>query len=185
MPEETLVTAPEAALQETAQVTRQEKVAPLSLAEMARRVAILQALKQHHEAIAKMASSQMAKMAPVLNDMFADAGIGEVRIAAKRPDGTLVFDDGQDRIVKPVTDYKPYCKVEMRPMFFAWMRENGFGALIKEEIHHASLSSWVEERIENKKALPPAQLLTVTELDTVAITKARQKALKKGVDANE
>lgn len=187
MTQEALVTSPEAptALEKLAQANNQ-KAAPLSLAEMARRAAILQAVKQHHEAVAKLASSQLAKMAPVLNGMFADAGIGEVRIAAHRPDGSTVFDDGQDRIVKPVTDLKPYCKVENKPAFFKWMRENGFGALIKEEIHYASLASWTEERVNAEPPLPmpPKELLSVTELDSVAITKSRQKAQKKGADTN-
>lgn len=47
-----------------------------------------------------------------------------------------------------------YCKVADQPTFFAWLRENKNGAMIKESIHHGTLCSWVKEQMINCEPLP-------------------------------
>ena len=53
-----------------------------------------------------------------------------------------------------------YCKVAYEPEFFAYLRERGDGAIIKESIHHQTLCSWGKEKLAACEALP--EYLTIT-----------------------
>lgn len=73
----------------------------------------------------------------------------------------------------------PYVKVDDIPDFYAWLRENDAGGIIKETIHHKTLQAWVGEMIDDPEkagTLPP--MLTVGKIPT-AVLKAEKKSSKK------
>jgi len=126
---------------------------------------------------AEMLGGMINRLGEQLFNSFADDGVNNVRVLAKDPrTGQMVFEDGQDRIVSPQIKYKGHSPTEAREAFFTWLRKNGSGEIIKESVHDATLSSWLEDQITAKKELPPQEILKVTELETVTVRKAPKSA---------
>ena len=61
-----------------------------------------------------------------------------------------------------------YVKVEDREKFFAWLRENENGALIKEAVHPKTLNSFCAERLMNNESSP--DFLEITPVPTAKLT---------------
>ncbi len=54
-----------------------------------------------------------------------------------------------------------------RPAFFAWLKEQGEGGMIKtkEEVHHKTLEGWVNKRLENNLPMPEqVKLFTIKKV---------------------
>ena len=45
-------------------------------------------------------------------------------------------------------------KVQDKPVFFQWLRDNGMGDIIKEDIHSKTLTAFVKEQLEHENPLP-------------------------------
>lgn len=61
-----------------------------------------------------------------------------------------------------------YVKVEDREKFFAWLRENENGALIKEGVHAKTLNSFCKEILDNNASSP--DFLKITPVPTAKLT---------------
>jgi len=150
---------------------------------MAKRLAVLKNLKSQLTERAEALGGQIQQLSGTLYEALADENLSKIQVAARDADGTLVFADGQDRIITPEILYKGHIPVDSRADCYAWLRENGAGAIIKETIHDKSLSSWIQTRKEKKEPLPAEALLKVTELESVTVRKA-PKGAERGA-ANE
>lgn len=72
--------------------------------------------------------------------------------------------------VKTYASIKAECKKEA----FQWLRENGFGDLIKEQVNPQSLSSLYKELDENGELTEDfSQLLNVYQKQKIAVRKSR------------
>lgn len=66
-------------------------------------------------------------------------------------------------------------KGECKDEALAWLKENGFGDLVKEQIHPQSLSSWYKEQTEAGE-LPEdiAAMLSIFDKTSIGIRKGRK-----------
>jgi hypothetical protein len=136
--------------------------------EMAKRFAMLKALKEHHESVISTLNEEMNKLGGDLFKAFADGA------KALRIDGERLFPDKQDRIITPLLKYRPTIVDETT--FFMWLRKGGEGALIKETIHPKTLESWVGKRKKANVALPDETMLKVWTQETAQVRRAPKGA---------
>ena len=64
----------------------------------------------------------------------------------------VLIEDGSEKAIllghsfAPMVDIHPHVPMEAKEDFFAWLRDNDFGDLIKEDVHYQTLKAWVKER---------------------------------------
>lgn len=143
-------------------------------AKKARQLALLKQAKEHHEAMTKKIGAEIQRIGNELYNEFIDDGVESYRLLASF-NGEQLFMDGKDRLLRPEVKYKPSVPSEQLNAFHEWMRAEGFGDLIKESIHHATLTSWVDKRKQENKELPPEDLLKVFTLEGTKITRAPKR----------
>lgn len=61
-----------------------------------------------------------------------------------------------------------------RPRLIEWLKENGFGDIVQETVHHRTLSATVREMLDEDDELPDGleQLVNVFEKTTVGLRRA-------------
>ena len=61
-----------------------------------------------------------------------------------------------------------------RPRLIEWLKENGFGDIVQETVHHRTLSATVKEMLDEDDELPDGleQLVNVFEKTTVGLRRA-------------
>jgi hypothetical protein len=57
------------------------------------------------------------------------------------------------------TEPKASVLKENEPVFFQWLKDNGHGDIVKETVHHRTLSSWAKEVLE--QGLPVPEIVQV------------------------
>lgn len=57
-------------------------------------------------------------------------------------------------------------KMEDKPTFFQWLRDNDMGDIIKEDIHFKTLTAFVKEQLEHENPLP--KYVSTFTRDTIA-----------------
>jgi hypothetical protein len=144
-------------------------MSPNDAAKMAREYATLLQLKEHHNAQIKCIETALKDLGYTLHNLLLDSETVSMRI--KGAD----FKDKQDRIITPKTDTHANVSKERQPKFFAWLRANKHGSLIKEVVHPATMKSWIKELIDENKPLPPTDLVTIFEEKTVTCRRAPSK----------
>jgi hypothetical protein len=82
------------------------------------------------------------------------------------PDGKGGFTHSSGAKVHLRVEVYAYCKKENEPAFFAWLREEGHGDLIKETVHAQTLKAFAKECLKDGVALP-AQLTVTPETHAV------------------
>lgn len=63
-----------------------------------------------------------------------------------------------------------YVRKDDEEKFHQWLRDEGFGDLIRPQVHPGTLKAWVKERLENALAVP--EFVQVTFQDQARIRKA-------------
>jgi len=139
-----------------------------SLQAAAARFALLKQLKEHHEAMVKTLNGEIEKQGQELYKLFTD---GDAEISGLRVAGTL-FKDGKARLITPTVVLNPSVTVEKKPVFFAWLRANGYAELIKEDVHFQTLKSWVAQMKDNNKPLPDKSILGIYTIETASVKRA-------------
>lgn len=140
-----------------------------ALTELGTRFAMLKELKEHHEKMAKLISAELSKLGIDLFREFADTRQVSFRLL-----GTGVFADGRDRIVKPETEYSG--TIVTPPEFFGYLRGEGHGSLVKENVHAATLKKWIKGQKKQNLPLPPETMLKVWTVETAKVTRAPKDA---------
>lgn len=85
-----------------------------------------------------------------------------------KPDGSGSVTHVSGAMVYLRHDVQAYVLAADKPAFFEWLRANGAGEMIKEDVHSGTLKSWAKDRLENSAEIP--DLVKVTPA-TVAILK--------------
>lgn len=137
-------------------------------AELARKFAILKAQKEYHERMVKIINTDLGTIGKLFYTVCADDDIDQLRVSGD------LFTDTQARVVKPEIIYRP--TVANITGFHAYLREKGFGSLIKENVHPKTLESWVKKQKTANSPLPSEELLKVFEQETAKVTRAKKKA---------
>jgi len=83
-----------------------------------------------------------------------------------RPDGRGGFTHESGAKIHLRVEVYAYCKAENQAAMHEWLRENGYGDLIKETVHAQTLKAFAKECLTDGAPLPPQ--LTVTP-ETVAV----------------
>lgn len=65
----------------------------------------------------------------------------------------------------------PSIKVDDKPDFFAWLRKNKSGDIIKEDVHYKTLQSFVREQLSNPEGLKLPEIVNVAKIPTVTLGK--------------
>jgi hypothetical protein len=63
-------------------------------------------------------------------------------------------------------DLNAYVLAADKPSLIHWLKKEGHGDLVREEVHHSTLKAFCKERIENRATLPPQ---VKTSPETVAV----------------
>lgn len=130
----------------------------------AKNFALLKQRKEELEEQVKLLNKAMEEIGKNLFEDFSTQGLKNLRIEGQN------FEDGQDRIISPDPKFKGTIKDEAQ--FFAFLREAGNGALIKESVHHTAVEKMIMEYKENNKALPPETVLQIFTVETVKVKRA-------------
>lgn len=138
-----------------------------SLQEDGKRLAMLKALKEHHEHMAAMLGNELNELG---YKIYQACVKGEVITKSIRIDGSRDFTDGQDRIVSPEIKYRPDVKQEA--MLFQFLRDGNEGSLIKETLHFKTLETWAKNRVIKNMPLPDESILKVWRQETAKVTRA-------------
>lgn len=133
----------------------------------------LTALKKGLETRISQINKQLMRLGPECVDEFARAECNAFTLAAK-DDGGVLFQDGCPRKIEPTIDPKPSVTEENKNAFFAWLRENGHGELIKENVHPTTLKSWVKNQRKANQPIP--EMVEVFDYKTLKITKVRARS---------
>jgi len=88
------------------------------------------------------------------------------------PDGKGGFTHSSGASIYLKVDVYAYCKKEYEPAFFAWLRANGHGDIIRETVHPSTLKAFAKERVQDGEPLPPQ--LTVTPETTAVLKQPKQ-----------
>jgi hypothetical protein len=134
------------------------------------KLAALKLLKEHHEKTAEKIGNEINILSAEVYDDLIDAGLAKITVSAIQ-EGKLIFSDGADRILTPEIKLRPSVKDNI--ILFAWLRERNHGALIKETIHHQTLTAWVQQQKEANAPMPPEDAMGVFEQKSVSIRKSR------------
>jgi len=132
--------------------------------DLCKKVALLKQMKEYHEAQADLAGSEISRISQLAYSEMALKGTDQIRVTGS------MFKDGQARIITPDVKYKT--SLLQPPVFFAYLRENNFGTLIKETVHPKTLESWVTGQKENNQPLPTEDILKIFTLETVSVRRA-------------
>jgi hypothetical protein len=73
----------------------------------------------------------------------------------------------------PVTKTWASPKAEFKEAVITWLKENGFGDMVKETVHSQTFNSWANEMIEQEGMLPEeiADLVSVYDKVSVQVRK--------------
>lgn len=140
-----------------------------TLSEVATRLAVLKALKEHKTREIELLNKEMDTLGAKLFELFGDAGLANVRIV-----GADIFTDKQDRIVTPDSSYK--VSVVNPIAFFELLRAEGNGSLIKEQVHHTASEKWVKAKKEGNLPLPDESVLKVWTVESASVRRAPKRA---------
>lgn len=88
------------------------------------------------------------------------------------PDGKASFTHASGARVHLTHRVRAHVPAELQPDFFAWLRANGHGGLIKETVHAQTLGSFAKELLENGRPLPPN---LAAHMETVAVVTNSKK----------
>lgn len=132
----------------------------------AKRIALLKAQKDYLEAMVKWINIEINAIGPKLYEDFIEDEMENITLSAD-----LFPVDKKPRVVKPFVDLKVNVTEDHREEFHAWLRENGFGQLIKETVHPGTLTSFVKERKESNQPIP--QCVSIWSIQGAKITKGR------------
>jgi hypothetical protein len=150
-----------------------------SLSGLSRKMAMLKALKEHHERILKVINTDMMAVGKELYDTFIDEEVPEIRVPGK------FFTDTQERIVKPDCKFKGTVVKAKQPEFFLYLRSHTFGALIKETVHPKTLEVWINKQKKANQPLPSEDLLKIFTIETASIKRAPKRTEKGGEEPAE
>ena len=140
-----------------------------NLSELGKKFALLKELRSHHEHMAELLGSELATLGAELFKEFVSSEQISFRL-----DGSRLFRDGQDRIVRPLVKYKGTI-VQHQP-FFNLLKANEEESLIKIGVHDATLSSWITERKTKNLEMPNEAILKVFQITTAKVTRAPSSA---------
>lgn len=70
-------------------------------------------------------------------------------------------------------DLNAYVLAADKPKLFAWLREDGHGDLIREEVHSSTLRAFCKERVEDGATLPPWVQLSPETVAIIKVPKAK------------
>ena len=143
-----------------------------SVSGLSRKFAMLKALKEHHERILKVINTDMMAVGKELYESFADEEVSQLRVPGK------FFTDQQERIVTPDLKFKGTIVKAKQTDFFAYLRANAFGALIKESVHHKTLETWIAKRKKDNAPLPSEDLLKIFTIETANVKRAPKRTEK-------
>jgi len=132
----------------------------------------LKELKEAHETKAKSIGRMLDAMGKDICAMFLEDGLKNIRVSAVNERQEPLFHDGKDRILAPKIETKASVTQARLDEFHTWMRNNGFGDLIRESIHHQTLNKWVETRQKNGDSLPPDGMIHLFTVQGVKLTRA-------------
>ena len=143
----------------------------------ARRLAVCRTLKDYYKKMAERLGGEIKKLNEELYDELESEGLSEIRVSATQPDSRtgeprLVFPDGRDRILEPDIILHPTVKDQAK--FFAWLRANTLGGLIKEQVHAQTLASMVKTRKQENKPLPEQEILTVFDEKAIKVRASKK-----------
>lgn len=143
-----------------------------SLSGLSRKFAMLKALKEHHERILKVINTDMISVGKELYESFADEDVTQLRVPGK------FFTDQQERIVKPDLKFKGTIVKAKQSDFFAYLRVQNFGSLIKESVHNKTLETWIAKQKAANMPLPSEDLLKVFTIETANVKRAPKRTEK-------
>jgi len=128
------------------------------MSDVLKRFAALEATRREQEAALSTTVAEMEEMRPLVVQAMQEMGLERAKVA------------GFNFSLRP--RYFPTIKPDNYPKVVEYMRNNGWGDLVKETIHPSTLSSFVTEQIESG-GLPPelGELITVAELQRVSVRK--------------
>lgn len=129
-------------------------------------LALLRELKSHHERLAELCGSEIAKIGPQVYEALTESDLLTLTIAGD------AFQDQRPRIITPELKFKP--SVVSDEKLFPWLREHGFGVLIKETVHPKTLEKFVTDQKSSNQALPPEDCLRVFAVQTASVRRAPQ-----------
>jgi hypothetical protein len=149
-----------------------------TLTDLGTRFAMLKELRSHHEHMAEILGSELAKIGEELFKEFTNS-----KQASFRLNGAAVFKDGRDRIVSPTVKYKGTI---VQPMpFFELLRSTGQGSLIKTGVHDKVLTSWITEQKQKNMPLPSETILKIFNIESATVTRAPSSAKSKATKETE
>lgn len=73
------------------------------------------------------------------------------------------------KLFVPVTKTWASPKSEFKEAVFTWLKENGFGDMVKETVHSQTFNSWANEMIEQEGMLPEEIAEMVSVFDKVSV----------------
>lgn len=135
-----------------------------TVAELAKELKAATAAKQKYEKLAEQQKSlahliAVTRLPKLMEDMEGDGinvpGVGYAEL---------------------VIEIYPYVKVEDQERFYAWLRKNDMGDLIKETIHPQTLKAWAGDMVDDPEqagSLP--EYLTVGKVPTVKLRAEKKK----------
>ena len=128
----------------------------------------------------KMVSNAFDILKPVidaLNEEYDDIRKGLLPDQMQEEDIKTITIDGVGR-VQLAGDVYASIPAEQQEAAFTWLRENGYGDLIRETVFSATLKAWAKEGLEQERKMPE-DIFKVTPYTRASIVKVNGSKKKK------
>lgn len=137
-----------------------ESLSEDGLREQLTRWANLRALEEKVSRLKKDLEAEIDKIADAVTPVMEAKGIKSIRLAGVGLIGTA-------------SDNKP--RVVDDSLLFAWLTNRGEDGIIKRSVNYMTLKSFINQRLDDGKEVPPADVVELTPRTTLRLTREKPK----------